>query len=520
MTDTPSELSSSPSPSPTAATTTFTHREAKRVVLGLLVAIFLGGLEQTIVAVALPLMSADLSGVEYLAWVISGYLIAMTVATPIYGKLGDLYGRRLMLFSAIVIFLLSSVLCALATTMPVMILARVIQGIGGAGLLSVSQTIVGDIIAPRDRGRYQGYISTAFAIASVTGPVVGGLLTEYISWRWIFWINVPLCIVAYLTAHRALNNLPIPQLKRQIDYLGALWLTAGLTVLLIAISRVGHGAALAETLNVFLYVLAVVLLAIFVWQEKRAPDPIIPLMLLRNRTVAASSLMLFVAFVQMIGMTILIPLRLQMLTHAGADEAAVQLLPLSLSIPVGAWIAGLLMVKLGHYRRIQLAGTALLPIALALTAYTPANGTLLVILCTSLGGFGIGLLLPTSTVAAQNAVEHRHLGVATGVTSFARSLGAALGIAVLTAVLFALLNQYTPAGLSLSVSATDVIGEMVEGALQQAASEERQALVEAGTLAFRHVFLLSAAIALVGVLACLFAPDRRLSDKKPEVESH
>jgi EmrB/QacA subfamily drug resistance transporter len=506
--------------SDSSSTITFTHREAKRVVLGLLVAIFLGGLEQTIVAVALPLMSADLSGVEYLAWVISGYLIAMTVATPIYGKLGDIYGRRLMLFSAIVIFLLSSVLCAMATTMPVMILARVIQGVGGAGLLAVSQTIVGDIISPRDRGRYQGYISTAFAIASVTGPVVGGLLTEYISWRWIFWINVPLCALAYLTARRALGKLPIPKLRRSIDYLGALLLTVGLTILLIAISRVGHGTAVTEELNLLLYGVSVAVLAMFIWQEKRAPDPVLPLMLLRNRAVAASSLMLFIAFIQMICMTILIPLRLQMLTHAGADEAAVQLLPLSLSIPVGAWIAGVLMVKLGHYRRLQLAGTVILPIAMALTAYTPASGTLLVILCTSLGGFGIGLLLPTSTVAAQNAVEHRHLGVATGVIGFSRSLGAAIGIAVLTAVLFALLQQYTPAGLSLSISATDVIGEMVEGALQTAAPEERQALVDAGTLAFRHVFLLSAGIALIGIAACLSAPDRRLSEKKPEVESH
>ncbi|HCN71304.1 MAG TPA: MFS transporter, partial [Pusillimonas sp.] len=373
-------------------TTTFTHREAKRVVLGLLVAIFLGGLEQTIVAVALPLMSADLSGVEYLAWVISGYLIAMTVATPIYGKLGDIYGRRLMLFSAIIIFLLSSVLCAMATTMPVMILARVIQGVGGAGLLAVSQTIVGDIISPRDRGRYQGYISTAFAIASVTGPVVGGLLTEYISWRWIFWINVPLCVLAYLTARRALDKLPIPKLRRSIDYLGALLLTVGLTILLIAISRVGHGTELTESLNLLLYAISVAVLASFIWQEKRAPDPVIPLMLLRNRSVAASSLMLFIAFVQMICMTILIPLRLQMLTHAGADEAAVQLLPLSLSIPVGAWIAGSLMAKLGHYRRLQLAGTIILPIAMAATAYTPADSTLLIILCTSLGGFAIGLL--------------------------------------------------------------------------------------------------------------------------------
>lgn len=482
-----------------------------------MVAIFLGGLEQTIVAVALPVMSADIGGVELLAWVISGYLIAMAVATPIYGKLGDIYGRRPMMISAIFIFLFSSLLCAVTTSMPMMIVARVVQGIGGAGLLSVSQTIVGDIISPRERGRYQGYISTAFAIASVIGPVVGGLLTEYVSWRLIFWINVPLCLVAYLTARRSLGRLPKPSMRRSIDGLGALLLIAGITILLIAISRIGHGIALGESLNMLLYLLSAIILCVFVWQERRAPDPIIPLMLLRNRTVAASSLLLFVAFVQMICLTILIPLRLQMLTPAGADEAAVQLLPLSLSIPVGAYIAGMLMSKLGHYRRLQLAGCIILPIAMVCTAYTPADATLLVILCTSAGGFAIGMLLPTSAVAAQNAVEHRHLGVATGLTSFARSLGAAIGIAVLTAVLFALLQQYTPPGLSLSIAASNVVGEMVSGAFQQANPAERAQLVQAGVLAFRHVFLLSAAIAVIGIIACLTAPDRRLSEKKPEV---
>lgn len=492
-----------------------TDRQITQIVAGLMITILLGGLEQTIVAVALPLMSSDLSGVEYLAWVVSSYLIAVTVSTPIYGKLGDIYGRRIMMISAIFIFMAASIFCAVAPTMPLMILARVLQGIGGGGLLSVSQTIIGDVVSPRERGRYQGYISTAFALASVIGPAAGGLLTEYASWHWIFWINVPLCVLAYLISIRTLKHLPVPHMKRSVDAVGALLLMVGLTTLLIAISRIGHGVALSESTNVIMLSLSVVILAAFVWQEQRAKEPIIPLSLLRNRHVAASCALLFIAFVQLIGLSIFIPLRLQMLTTAGADGAAIQLLPMSIAIPFGAYIGGTLMTRMGRYRGIELVGAIIVPIFVMLTAYTPADADLLVILNTVLAGLGIGLQLPTATVAAQNAVARHHLGVVTAVASFSRSVGAAVGIAVLTAVLFALLQALVPQG-QLSTSAADIVSEMVSGRMQGISAADQAVLVSGAAQAFRQVFSYSALFALLSIVVCLIVPEQKLSEKRPD----
>ncbi|OXR48472.1 MFS transporter [Pusillimonas sp. T2] len=508
-------MSVTPSSTPAASQpTTLTDREIRKVVAGLMVAIILGGLEQTIVAVALPRMAADLQGVQWLAWVVSAYLIAVAVSTPIYGKLGDLYGRRAMLSSAIIIFLGASVLCAMASSMPMMIGARILQGIGGGGLLSVSQAIIADIVSPRERGRYQGYISVSFAIASVAGPIAGGLLTEYLSWHWIFWVNLPIGLAAYMISQRTLVRLSRPSIKRSVDVGGALLLTAGLTTLLIAISRVGHGTHILDSYNVTLAAIAVVFMAAFVWQEKRAAEPIIPLVLLANPIVAASCVLLFIAFIELIALTILIPLRLQMLTAAGADRAALQLVPLSVAIPAGAYIGGTLMARLGQYRNIQLVGASMVPVSMALTAYTDPTATGWVILFTTLAGIGIGLQLPTSTVAAQNAVAQRHIGVTTGLASFSRSVGAAVGIAILTAALFALLQSYMPATLT-ELSSAETVRQMIEGQLPPLSDAARAVLMSSGEKAFRHTFLISALIAAISVILCLRIPERALSEKRP-----
>ena len=222
----------------------FSVAEIRTIVFGLMLIILLGALDQTIVSVSLPQMAHDLGNVSLLAWVVAGYLVAATVATPVYGKLGDLYGRRMLLSVAVTIFLLASIACALAQTMPMLILARILQGIGGGGLISTAQAIIGDVVPLRERGRYQGYISVVYAVASVGGPVLGGYLTHLLSWRWVFWINLPLGAVALWAARRALKRLPVPGVRRPIDYVGALLMTGGLSLLLVAITRVGQGVTI------------------------------------------------------------------------------------------------------------------------------------------------------------------------------------------------------------------------------------------------------------------------------------
>lgn len=485
------------------------HAQIRSVITGLMLAIFLGALEQTIIAVALPKLSADLKGFELLAWVVSGYLVAMAVATPIYGKLGDLYGRRAMLSFAIALFLLASIACALAQSMPMLVAARILQGLGGGGLISVSQAIIADVVAPRERGRYQAYISGAFAVASVSGPVVGGLLTEYLSWRWIFWINLPIGLAALLMCRRALALLPVPHVRRPIDYLGAALLICGLTALLVGTTRVGQGISWLAADNLRLFALAAVFLAAFLWQERRAIEPIIPLALFREPAMAISCVVLFVAFFELVSLSVLIPLRLQMVTGMGADTAAFQLVALSLGVPMGAYLSGRMMARTGRYKRFQLLGAALVPAGVAGLALIDPRAAWASMTCMTLTGIGIGFQLPSSLVSAQNAVPVRHIGVATATTAFFRSLGASIGVAVLTAVLLALLREEAPA-LVAALSGGELVNELVGEALAGMDADGRAQLTRTVQAVFQKIFLIGAAIALIPVVLTLWNPDTAL----------
>ncbi len=496
---------------------TVSHTDVRSIVIGLMLAILLGAMEQTIVSVSLPMMSADLQGVDLLAWVVSAYLITVAVTTPIYGKLGDLYGRRFMLSTAISIFLVGSVLCALATSMPMLVAARIVQGIGGGGLISLAQTIIGDVVSPRERGRYQGYISGAFALASVSGPVLGGMLTQYLSWRWIFWINLPLCAVTLIYTRHVLKRLPTrAQIKHPIDYIGAILLTIGLTALLVGVTRVGHGTAWIESANLMLFTLALISIALFIWQEQRAIEPIIPLSLFRNTTVALSCAIMFIAFIQIIALSVLIPLRLQMLTNLGADGAALQLVPMSLGIPFGSFVAGRLASHTGRYKRLQQTGAGLVPLLILALALTTPHATVLNLVWMGLAGFTLGLQLPTSLVAIQNAVEYRHIGVVTAVGAFCRSLGAAVGIAILMALLLATLQSQAPESLS-SLSGGQIINAMVGDTLIRIETAVRLELAATVESAFSYVFIASAVIAALAFVLSLFIADEALSDEAPSL---
>lgn len=489
-----------PAAAPVDPSSRFTHAERRNIILGLMLAILLGGLDQTIVAVALPRMARDLDGFSLIAWVVSGYLVASTVVTPIYGKLGDLFGRRLLLSIAIVVFLIASIACAFAQTMPQLILARVIQGLGGGGLISVSQTIIADVVPLRERGRYQGYISSVFAVASVAGPVVGGLFTHYLTWRWIFWINLPLGLAAFLVSRRALKNLPVAGIRRRIDYIGAVLLMIGLTALLVPITRIGQGVAWNDPHNAALFAIALVILAVCVFHETRTAEPIIPIDLFRMPVVATCCLILFLCFFQLVAISSLSPLRFQMVAGATADSAAWRLLPLTFTIPLGAFISGRVMLKTARHRPQQVIGTACVPIGLVGLAFVSPVHPIATALLMTWVGLAIGIVMPSSLVAVQNAVPRAQLGVATAGTAFSRSLGGAIGVALLSAILLASMHQ--PSGavrprIGEATGASDV--PMVSAASADAANH-----------AFERLFVIAAAVSSIAFLLALRVPDNRL----------
>ncbi|MFA5521184.1 MAG: MDR family MFS transporter [Castellaniella sp.] len=487
--------------------------EVRAIIAGLMLAILLGALDQTIISVSLPRMATELQGVHLLAWVVSGYLIAMAVAAPIYGKLGDIYGRRAVLSSAIVLFLVASVACALAPTMPTLVAARILQGLGGGGLISVAQATIADVVSPRERGRYQAYISGAFAVASVAGPVLGGVLTQYLSWRWVFWINLPLGLPALLVTRRAMARLRRPTAQRQVDYTGAALLTLGLTALLLAITRAGQGQPLIQAGNLGLLIITMVALTAFVAHALRTPEPIIPLGLFRNRTVTLSCLVIFVTFIELVALTVLIPLELQMLTDAGPDGAALRLIPLSLGVPAGAYMGGRLMAHWGRYKYLQLTGTLIVPAAVLSLSFISPQASVTMGLCLAMIGVGVGVQLPSSTVAVQNAVEHRHVGIATAVSSFGRSLGSAMGVALMMAWLLLRLNTGAD-DAGLAITGADIIDTLM-GRGAQTAVPDPGALAGASEQAFRSVYRLAALIALSSVLFTMALKDDSLDERVP-----
>ncbi|WPO99101.1 MDR family MFS transporter [Pseudomonas sp. HR96] len=482
----------------------------RSVLVALMLAIFLGALDQTIVAVSLPAISAQFHDVELLAWVISGYMVAMTVATPIYGKLGDLYGRRRMILFGTSLFTLASLFCGLSQSMEQLVLARIIQGIGAGGMVSVSQAIIGDIVPPRERGRYQGYFSGMYALASVLGPVLGGYMTEFVSWRWVFWINLPLGLFACNYIRSKLLGLAIPNRTPVIDYLGTLLMIVGLSSLLMSITELGLGHAPSDPPVYALLALAVLALLVFVWHERRFREPLLPMKLF---TVSAAVLcwatVFFTAF-QSIGLSVIMPLRFQTVTGAGADAAALHLLPLALGMPIGAFIGGRHTSKSGRYKPIILTGAIILPLAITGTAFTAPDNAWLSALFMVMTGIACGLQFPTSLVGAQNSVQPRDIGVATSTLALFRSLGGAVGVASLSAALLAMLH-------GLNLAAGNIEGNALLSSLNAAGAAQAHLRGEL-ELTFRHLLLVSAAISLLGLGVAIALPNHLLRGREPEAQ--
>ena len=484
--------------------------DIRSILFALMMAVFLSALDQTIVAVSMPAISAQFQDFDLLAWVISAYMVALTVAVPIYGKLGDLYGRRRLMLFGLATFTLASLFCAMAQSMEQLVLARVLQGIGAGGMVSVSQAIIGDIVPPRERGRYQGYFSGMYAAASVAGPVLGGFMTEYLSWRWVFIINLPLGLAAWWVARKTLVGLPIPQRKPVIDYLGTVLMIIGLTALLLGITEIGQGHGWRDDSVVMQLSVALLALVIFVLYERRTREPLLPMHLFANRSAVLCWCTIFFTSFQAISLIVLLPLRFQTVTGAGADSAALHLMPLAIGMPIGAYFGGRRTSLTGRYKPIILTGAALMPLAILGIALTPPQSVILTSLFMVLTGIASGMQFPTSLVGTQNSVEVKDMGVATSTTNLFRSLGGAVGVATMSALLLAMLAGSGIAQVGGGSIPGEGSGNVLMDSLHTASGPALESLRGQLSMTFQHLLMASAAVSLLGLSAALAMPNNLL----------
>lgn len=412
-----------------------THAEIRAIVLGIMLAMFLGALDQTIIATALPTIGRAFRDFENLSWVVTAYLLTATATTPLYGKLSDIYGRRTVMLTGIAIFIAGSAVCAAATGMPMLIGGRALQGLGGGGLMSVTQTIIADIVSPRERGRYQGYIGAVFASSSVGGPVLGGFLTEHLHWSLIFWINLPLGLVALLLTNHVLKRVPFHRRQHALDIVGALLMIAAAIALLLALNWGGTRYPWLSAPIAGLFVGSAVLWSLFAWRLVSTREPFLPLAVLANPIVRCATLTGTCSMGTLIGLTIFVPLYFETVLHLSASESGLALIPLLGATVISSTATGRAMVHVDHYKRMPLAGVVLSILSLGALSIWPSGLPMaVVILLLALAGIGIGSVFPVSTVGMQNAVSRGQMGIATGAMNFFRSLGSALVVALFGAI--------------------------------------------------------------------------------------
>ena len=469
------------------ATTPVDHAAVRAIVAGIMLAMFLSALEQTIVAPALPAIGRSLGGIDELSWVVTAYLLAVTATTPLFGKLSDIYGRRVVLLWAIGIFIGGSIACALAPTIWFLVFARGLQGIGGGGLLPIAQTIIADLLSPRERPVVQGRTSVMFMSASILGPVLGGFFTDQLHWSLIFWINLPLGAVALVMSERALRQLPRNERPHQLDVIGAVLMVAAGLSLMLALAWGGTHYPWGSPLIVGLLAGSAMLWGLFAARLLTAREPFIPLTILRGRVTSKITCAAFFGVGTIIGITIYTPLYCETVLGLSASSSGLALIAFMAGTVVGSLTAARLMVRLAHYMRVPLAGLLFAVMALGALAVDPANQSIarLVFLLFVLG-CGVGPMYPMSTIVMQNAVKPHQLGTATGTLNFFRTLGGAIIVAVFGAI---------------------VLGSAVDGA--EIITLERLAAAH-GDLApaFRWVFV-AAVICLAIAFCSLLAVEER-----------
>jgi len=405
------------------------------VMMGVMLALLMAALDQTIVATAMPRIVRELNGFPHLSWVFTAYMLSSTVTVPIYGKLSDMYGRKYFILAAVIIFMTGSVLSGLSQNMTQLILFRALQGIGGGGIFANAFAIIGDLFPPSERGRWQGLFGGVFGIASVVGPTLGGWITDNASWRWNFFINIPVGILAILVIAFLMPKV-VPAIKnRSVDFLGALFLTSGLVTLLLGLVRGGVQSGL--------FAISFISLLFFVIVEQRAKEPILPLTLFKNPVFSVSSFIVFLMGVGMFGAILYVPLFAQLVLGISATNSGTVLTPLMLGMVVASITTGQLVSRTGRYKWFAVAGVGIAGIGLyLLSGMTAQTSQLELILRLITTGIGLGMTMPIFTLVVQNAFDHSKLGVATASTQLFRSIGGTVGTAVLGGVLNSRLSEF------------------------------------------------------------------------------
>ncbi|WP_053912534.1 MFS transporter [Streptomyces sp. SCSIO 75703] len=479
----------------------------------LLLGMLLAALDQTIVSTALPTIVSDLGGLEHLSWVVTAYLLAATAATPLWGKLGDQYGRKRLFQAAIVIFLAGSALCGLAQSMTGLIVFRAVQGLGGGGLMVLSMAIVGDLVSPRERGRYQGLFGAVFGATSVLGPLLGGVFTQHLSWRWVFYVNLPVGVVA-LVVIAAVLHIPRRGTRHTIDYLGTLLIASVATCLVLVASLGGTTWAWGSPQILGLAVLGVLLAVLFVAVERRAAEPVLPLKLFRVRTFTLSAVISFIVGFAMFGAMTYLPTFLQVVRGITPTLSGVHMLPMVAGLLLASTGSGQIVSRTGRWKVFPLAGTAVTTVGLLLLhRLDEHSSTAEMSVCFFVFGTGLGLVMQVLVLIVQNAVSYEDLGVATSGATFFRSIGASFGVAVFGTVFAtrlgdtladALRGARLPPGVSADTLKADPRGI---AALPPAL---RPAALHAYASAITDVFLYAAPVALLAFALAWFLREDRL----------
>ena len=483
------------------------QREIRAVFLGLMIVMALGAIDQSIVATALPRIMGELGGVTHLAWVVTAYVLASTATMPLYGKLSDQYGRKPVLYAAILIFLLGSVMSGAAHSLMQLIVFRAIQGLGAGGLLPLSQIIIGDLVPPAQRGRRQGAIVAVFAVCSVVGPVLGGVITDLLSWHWIFYVNLPIGAVALAVIARTLRRTHLTQTRR-IDYLGALLLTAGTTAFLLVLALGGSEWPWVSQQIGVSCAAAAGLAMLFVLHVRRTPEPVLPLDLFHNRVFVVACAVLALTFMGMLGASLFFPLFFQVVIGISASHSGFLTGPLMVGVVISSVFNGRVLLRSGRYKSTQIVGLAVAVASFGVLAWGVGAAQALTVIEPAMFalGLGLGLVMPNMTIAVQNALPAAHRGVGTATLAFFRSLGGLIGVTGSGAILARELHITMKAASTTSIGTSSLRGSGFQ-AVAALSPEAHVAVIATYRHAIATVFTTGVCVVALALIVILFLPE-------------